>query len=66
MTRYQISKSVLKSVAYDAKSAHRNDLTMIRQIINDSIDAICRGNKLTEYQSALLANYACKLHPKQK
>jgi hypothetical protein len=63
MTSYQISKSVLKCIAYDARSKYRNDLPKIRQVINDSMDAIGRDCKLTEHEMDSLANYACKLHP---
>ncbi len=63
MTKYQIAKNVLRGIAYDAKSLHRTDKPMIRQIINDSADQIGRNN-LTDYEKNLLANYACKLHPK--
>lgn len=63
MTRYQIAKSVLRGIAYDAKSEHSGDKPAIRQIINDSADQLGRNN-LTDHEKNLLANYACKLHPK--
>lgn len=61
---YQIAKSTLKSVSYDAKSEFRNDKPMIRQIINDTCYSISRDLNLSEYQMSLLSNYACRLHPK--
>lgn len=64
MTNYKIAKSTLCGIAYDAKNQHRGDKPMIRQIINDSADSICRDLRLTERERDLLANYACKLHPK--
>lgn len=63
MTNLQTAKSILKSVALDAKSQHRNDKPAIRQIINDTADSICKDMNLTEKQRDSLANYACKLHP---
>jgi hypothetical protein len=64
-TTYQIAKAILKGAANDIKSTHRNDKPMIRQYINDTLDDICKGMGLSEYQQSLLANYACKLHPKK-
>jgi hypothetical protein len=64
MTNYQISKDILKSISHDAKSTYRGDKPAIRQVINDSADAICKSGHLTEHEQQLLHNYACKLHPK--
>ena len=64
LTQYQIAKNILKSVSLDAKSEYRNDLPMIRQIINDTCDSICKDFNFSEYNRNLLSNYACALHPK--
>ena len=64
MTQYQIAKATLKSVSLDAKAEFRNDKPAIRQIINDTADSICKDLQLSDYHRDLLANYACKLHPK--
>ena len=64
ITNYQIAKNTLKVVSLDAKSRYRNDKPMIRMIINDTSDEICRDLKLSDYQRNLLSNYACTLHPK--
>lgn len=64
LTNYQIAKSILKTVSYDAKGNHRGDKPMIRQIINDTADGICRDYNFSEHYRNLLSNYACKLHPK--
>ena len=66
MTKYQSAKATLKAVALDAKAEHRTDKPMVRQIINDTCDSICRDLNLSERQRDLLSNYACKLHPKTK
>ena len=63
MTNYQIAKSTLKTISYDAKQMHRDDKPMIRAIINDSADSISKDLNLNEYKRDLLSNYACKLHP---
>ena len=65
-TIYQQAKAALKAAASEAKKANKNDLPLIRMIINDEADALCKNNHLSEYQRDLLANYACKLHPKRK
>lgn len=64
MTKYIIAKNTLKCVALDAKKEYRTDKPMVRMIINDTTDSIIRDLNLSEYQSNLLSNYACKLHPK--
>ena len=63
---YQSAKRTLKATADMAKSQFADDKPMIRQIINDSADNLCRDTLyvLTEYQKDLLHNYACTLHPK--
>lgn len=61
---YQQAKEELKERASDAKSQFKTDKPAIRQTINDFTDLLCRSYQLTEYQRNLLANYACKLHPK--
>ena len=64
MTTYQQAKNTLLWVSRDAKSQFKKDKPMIRQIINDTTDAICRDLNLTDIQRDRLSNYACKLHPK--
>ena len=63
-TTYQQAKNSLKNTANMAKSQFSNDKPMIRQIINDSVDFLCKELRLSEYQRNLLSNYACNLHPK--
>ena len=65
ITTYQIAKNTLLGVSRDAKSLHRDDIPLIRQIINDSCHDINRDLNLSEYQFDLLCRYACKLHPKR-
>ena len=69
-TKYSIAKNILLGISRDAKSEHRGDKPMIRMIINDSCDQICRGylghGDLTDCQQNLLHRYACTLHPKDK
>jgi len=65
-TIYQQAKAALKETASEAKKANKNDFPLIRMIINDEADALCKNHHLSEYQRDLLANYACKLHPKRK
>lgn len=64
MTQYQIAKATLKTVSLDVKQQHRNDKPLIRAVINDTADSICKDLNLSDYQRNLLSNYACKLHPK--
>ena len=64
MKTYQSIKQDLKDIADMAKSQYSNDKPMIRQIINDSVDFLCKEYQLSEYKRDLLSNYACKLHPK--
>lgn len=62
---YQQAKQELKSIATDAKKEYPNDKPAIRQIINDSLDSLCKSLRMSDYQRYLLSNYACKLHPKK-
>ena len=62
----QTAKAILKDVATDVKKNYKNDKPLIRMTINDTADSLCRDYNLSEYQRDLLANYACKLHPKRK
>lgn len=64
MTNYQQAKQALKTTANIAKQQYRNDKPAIRQTINDDVHFLSNDYNLTEYQRDLLANYACKLHPK--
>ena len=64
MTNYQNAKSKLRANAEYSKVQFRGDKPAIRQAINDYCDFISRDYSLSEYQRNLLANYACKLHPK--
>jgi len=64
-TIYKTAKMNLKEVAIDAKKRFKTDKPMIRQIINDTADSICKNMQLSEYQRDLLSNYACTLHPKK-
>jgi hypothetical protein len=66
MSNYQEAKSLLRSHAEYVSVLLRGDKPGIRQSINDYADSVGRDYKLTEYQKNLLANYACKLHPKNK
>lgn len=62
-TTYQTAKNTLLWASRDAKSQFRTDKPMVRQIINDTMDSICKDLNLTERQRDQLAKYACKLHP---
>ena len=64
-SKYQIAKSTLLSISNDAKSRFRNDKPAVRQTINDTSYEISRDLFLSEYQTNLLSNYACKLHDKK-
>ena len=57
-------KEELKNIALGAKLKYSNDKPLIRMIINDYLDYICKEEHLTEKQRGILSNYACKLHPK--
>lgn len=63
-TRYTQAKYELKQIADSVKKIAKNDKPLIRMVINDAYDSICKGENLTEYQKDLLCNYAIKLHPK--
>lgn len=64
MTKYKQAKQTLKTVSLEAKKNYSSDRPMIRMIINDYSDHLIKDYSLTEYQSNLLSNYACTLHPK--
>lgn len=64
MTNYKQAKIELKRIAILAKDSNPRDKPMIRMMINDHADYLCKTGKLTEYQQNLLSNYACALHPK--
>jgi hypothetical protein len=64
MTNYKRAKIELKRIAVLAKDSHLSDRPMIRAIINDHADYLCKTGELTEYEQNLLHNYACTLHPK--
>lgn len=63
-TIYQQAKQSLKETAKQAKIDYPTDKPAVRQIINDTADSLCKDLRLSEYQRNLLANYSCKLHPK--
>jgi hypothetical protein len=63
-TEYQNAKSFLKEMADIVKREHPRDKPMQRAAINDTCDAICKDLCLSDYHRDLLANYSCKLHPK--
>lgn len=64
ISKYQECKTMLRANAEYMKVQFRGDKPMIRQCINDYADSISKDYNLTEYQINLLANYSCKLHPK--
>jgi hypothetical protein len=63
-TEYQRAKSFLKEMADIIKEEHPQDKPMQRMVINDTCDEICKDLRLPDYHRELLANYSCKLHPK--
>lgn len=65
VSNYQIAKKELKNVANEAKKLHTTDKPLIRMYINDFADHLIKELSFSEYQKNLLANYACKLHPKE-
>lgn len=65
MSNYQTVKSKLRSYAEYVSVQFRGDKPAIRQCINDYADHSGREYSLTDNQKNLLANYACKLHPKE-
>lgn len=64
-SNYQRAKEFLKGVSLAAKQQFKGDRAAIRTIINDSCYQAEQDYNLTEYQTTLLQNYACKLHPKK-
>lgn len=65
MTTYQKAKASLKSVSLEAKQAYTTDKPMIREVINNYTDVLCKSLRLSEHERNLLSNYACTLHPIQ-
>lgn len=63
-SNYQEAKEFLKGVAKDAKQQFPNDKPLIRMLINNNCYQAEQDYNLTEYQTTLLQNYACTLHPK--
>ncbi len=61
---YQQAKKALKLASDQDKKHFKNDKPAIRQSINDFCDYLSKDLNLSEYHRNLLANYACKLHPK--
>lgn len=64
-SNYQSAKEFLKGVSLSAKKSFKGDRATIRTIINDNCYYAQIHHNLTEYQTTLLQNYACKLHPKK-
>lgn len=64
MTQYQIAKTMLRSHSEYVSVQYRGDKPAIRQSINDYADSISKDYDLSDYQTNLLSNYACTLHPK--
>ena len=64
LSKYQQAKIALKLASIQDKKHFKNDKPAIRQAINDFCDYLCKDLNLSEYQRNLLANYSCKLHPK--
>lgn len=73
---YKNSKSLLISEAKEAKRLSPKDKPMIREIINNQADQICRQiqfhalkNVISEKQAKQYCNWiqqtACNLHPKK-
>lgn len=63
ITKYIEAKITLKAVSFNAKKEFKTDKPLIRMIINDTTDSLCKDLNFSEYQRDLLSNYACKLHP---
>jgi hypothetical protein len=59
---YQTAKERLKETAKEIKKQFPNDKPMINMVINDEVDCLSKDLNLSEYQTNLLSNYACKLH----
>ena len=64
VSNYQIAKQELKNASIEYKRLIKNDKPLIRMNINDDVDYLIKYLNLSDYQSSLLSNYACKLHPK--
>jgi hypothetical protein len=63
ISKYKQAKQMLKNIANEYKEIFKNDKPAMRQLINDSVDAYSSWFNLSEHQTNLLSNYACKLHP---
>jgi len=63
MTNYQQAKDKLRSHSEYVKILFTGDKPAIRQSINDYTHNIAVDYDLTEYETKLLHDYACKLHP---
>ena len=63
-SNYQVARMELIRTSKRAKRIYAHDKPAVRQIINDRVDSLSREYNLTEHKRDLLANYACKLHPK--
>lgn len=64
ISNYQQAKQTLKMYTIEMKKEYPTDKPMIRQLINDFTDYLCRSFSLTEHQIRLLSDYSCNLHPK--
>lgn len=64
MTNYQNAKKMLKERADFIKKENPKDKPLQREVINNHLDWLCRNYNFDSHKSNLLANYACKLHPK--
>ncbi len=66
MTKYLITKKLLLEDSLVLKSEFADDLPAIRQGINDYADFLMKEYELSVQEQNMLANYSCKLHPKDK
>lgn len=64
MKNYQIAKSKLRAYAEWVKVFYNNDKPAIREAVNIKTHELSSEWELTEYNTNLLHNYACTLHPK--
>ena len=64
ISNYQNAKALLKERAKYIKKAHPADKPLQREVINNHLDWLCKNYQFSEYKRDLLANYVCKLHPK--
>ncbi len=63
MTKYQLTKQMLKIVSVEVKQESPTDKLRIKQSINDYVDYLSKKCNLSEHYKSLLSNYACTLHP---